>query len=101
MVISKNNEVSEAQEQTENAGHKPVMTVKIGAFQTSVFLNEIKTDNGNAKVPSVTFQKSWTKDKGKTWERQRMNLFNTEEIDKAITVLQQTKVALYEKTYEN
>ena len=94
MVVKK-----DKKEDEEEKGQKPVMSVNIGAFQASVFLNEVESNGKKIKVPSTTFQKSFTKGDG-NWQRQKINFFNTSEIDKAITVLQQIKTALYEKSYE-
>lgn len=78
----------------------PVFKAKIGAFEAAVFLNEQKSESTDKviKVPSVTFQKSWTSN-GKDWDRQKVNFFSALEIDKAISVLQEVKLALYKKDF--
>lgn len=78
------------------AKEKPIYDIKIGAFQGSIFLNEVEKDGQIIKVPSANLQKSWTKD-GRKWEDARISFFNALEIDKAIEVLKATKMALYTK----
>ena len=51
MVVKK-----DKKEDEEEKGQKPVMSVNIGAFQASVFLNEVESNGKKIKVPSTTFQ---------------------------------------------
>ncbi len=69
---------------------QPDFKAKVGGFSTAVFLH----DHDGRKIPSVVLEKSFTKD-GQSWDRYRMTLLNSKEVDKLICVLEDTKRALY------
>lgn len=77
--------------ETPEAGSQADFETKIGAFRTSVFLNEVD----GRSIPSVQLKKSFTNGQG--WRHYKMMLLNSKEIDKLICVLQDTKRALYEQ----
>ena len=68
----------------------PVFKAKIGAFQTAIFLHERE----GRTVPGIVLEKSF-KSNGGAWKHQKMSILSTNEIDKLICLLQETKEVLY------
>jgi len=76
---------------------KPVKTFRIGAVQASVFMNVVEKDGERDRIPSISFQKRYTDDKG---EWQTTNRLNLNDIPKAVMVLQEAYRWLALKTPE-
>lgn len=82
----------------------PVWSAKLGSFSSAIFLNEREVNGTKVMIPSVKFTKSYVKKDGDPknkddWVNDSQNHNNAGEIDKAITLLQRTKEALYDKDF--
>lgn len=60
--------------------NKPIYKVRSGNISASIFKNTIKGKDGknDFEVESVSLQKSYTKDEGKTWENQSISIRKTD-----------------------
>jgi len=56
--------------------NKPVFKVRAGNISASIFKNKIKGKDGKSdfEMDSISLQKSFTKDEGKTWENQSISM---------------------------
>ena len=56
--------------------NKPIFSVRAGSIQGAVFLNKIKGTNNKPdfEVQTISLSRSFTKDEGKTWEQQAINM---------------------------
>ena len=63
---------------------KPTKSFRVGTVQASVFMNVVEKEGKKIKIPSVSFQKRYTDEKG---EWQTTNKLNVNDIPKAVLVL--------------
>lgn len=61
---------------SEEKKNKPIFKIKAGNISASVFSNHFKGSNGKPDfdMESISIQKSYTKDEGKTWENQSISI---------------------------
>lgn len=54
----------------------PIFKTKVGNISASVFSNVMKGQNGKPdfSMESISIQKSFTRDEGKTWENQSISI---------------------------
>jgi len=83
MIKMKTKSKNPENKNTTEDKNMPVYSIKNGQFKAAVFQ---QTNKKGEEYRNISFQKSYTKDEGKTWEHQTINL-NVNDILKVISVL--------------
>jgi Neuraminidase (sialidase) len=76
------------------ANNKPIKKFRAGNMSVSIFDNTAKKDGKEFSYKTIVLQRSYTKDEGKTWVNEAINLRNTD-IIKALIVLNTCMNELY------
>lgn len=74
----------------------PIQTFRAGAVSLSVWLNSVQTQEGTIDVPSYTFQRSYTNEKG---EWQHSQSFKVNDLARLQLLLDEARAYLLKKEY--
>lgn len=77
-------------------GKKPIFKVRSGGISASLWENTVKKDGKEFNFKTVTLQRSYTKDEGKTFENENIN-FRPQDLIKLLTVLGKIQDQLFLK----
>ena len=74
--------------------NKPIAKFKSGSIDSAIWLNDISKDGKKFQMKTISLTRSYTKDDGKTWEKEVIN-FRPQQLINLLVVLNQIQTALF------